>query len=247
MVETLGDTAGIQTLLPGPTGSSPAGPSDRQDGESTPTTPADAIRSILGEGSNPDVPPPDANDNGISGGTGERRTGTYDGNSSHPRARSRRGRLRSYVSSANTTDPNPIDQARNEANVQLGHRGALVAADFERRNGRNPTIMDHYNEGYDLESKDSAGAIRYIEVKAVTGLWSGDGVGVTSAEFRKAYSEGVNYWLYVVENAETDTPTIHCMHNPALSVNEFMYDDGWRDAAVASMMIEQPGAPHAQD
>ena len=86
--------------------------------------------------------------------------------------------------------------------------------------------------GYDIESRDEAGRIvRFIEVKATAGLWSGDGVGVTSREFETARQHGERYWLYVVELVETDHPRLLRIRNPALRVNQFMYDDGWRGVA----------------
>jgi hypothetical protein len=86
--------------------------------------------------------------------------------------------------------------------------------------------------GYDIESKDEAGNIlRYIEVKSVSGDWGSDGVGLTRTQFEKAREIGDRYWLYVVERADKPNTQIHCIQDPARRVDQFLFDDGWRDAA----------------
>ena len=39
------------------------------------------------------------------------------------------------------------------------------------------------------------------------------------------------FWLYVVDQAETDDFCVHRIQNPAQRATHFMFDDGWRAVA----------------
>ena len=41
--------------------------------------------------------------------------------------------------------------------------------------------------------------------------------------------EGNKFWLYVVERAEAENFNIIRIQNPGRLVNQFFYDDGWRE------------------
>src|SRR5262249_7180521 len=72
-------------------------------------------------------------------------------------------------------------------------------------NERNPN-----NQGYDITSCNAAGhVVRYIEVKGVRAEWGKRGVMVTPKQFDFAARMGHLAWLYVVEDALSDTPCIH--------------------------------------
>jgi len=89
--------------------------------------------------------------------------------------------------------------------------------------------MPHKNPGYDIESRDASGkVIRYIEVKSLSGRWRNTYAVLSRPQFDKAIDLGDAFWLYVVENAESDQFAIHPIQNPALKANRFMFDDGWR-------------------
>lgn len=86
--------------------------------------------------------------------------------------------------------------------------------------------------GYDVESKDAAGSVlRYIEVKSLSGDWGSLGAALTRPQFEKSEELGDRYWLYVVERATQHDFRIHRIQNPGCQVNQFIYDDGWRDLA----------------
>lgn len=87
------------------------------------------------------------------------------------------------------------------------------------------------NEGFDITEIDSNGEIvRYIEVKTLTGEWGEGGVGVTKPqmEFAQAYD---NWWLFVVENINTQNTNVHVFKNPFQQANRFMFDGSWKQLA----------------
>lgn len=69
---------------------------------------------------------------------------------------------------------------------------------------------------------------RFIEVKSCPGDWDRRGVALTKTQFEKAIELGGEFWLYVVENAETEGFNIIRIQNPGRVVNQFFYDEGWR-------------------
>jgi len=142
-----------------------------------------------------------------------------------------RSRLRSYVvrgdkltedSDGEALDRSPVDAAGVEA-VRL----------YEISQGRVPQVQAHNNPGFDVLSEYADGEIaRYIEVKSSEGPWDSLGVGLSDTQFTTAQRIEDEFWLYVVEYAcDPDRCRIWPVQDPARQVTEFMYDDGWKDAA----------------
>lgn len=100
--------------------------------------------------------------------------------------------------------------------------------------------MPANNPGYDVESRDGSGEIvRYIEVKSLSGAWGEKGISLTRTQFEKARELGERYWLYVVEWADQDEKfRIYRIQNPANQVNQFLYDNGWKELAVITTKTE---------
>ena len=70
------------------------------------------------------------------------------------------------------------------------------------------------NKGFDILEKNSTGEIvRYIEVKTLTGEWRKGGVAVTSSQLKFALDHD-NWWLFVIENINTQNTTVHIFENP---------------------------------
>jgi hypothetical protein len=91
------------------------------------------------------------------------------------------------------------------------------------------------NPGFDIVSRrtGSDDVERYIEVKGTSGHWDKRGVGLSRTQFSNAQELGDRFWLYVVELAlEEGAGRVHAIQNPALKVEHFMFDGGWRDAAA---------------
>jgi hypothetical protein len=91
--------------------------------------------------------------------------------------------------------------------------------------------MSHSNKGYDIESYLPNGDLdRFIEVKGLSGAWTEFGVAVSCDQFRKALKEGPAFWLYVVEFAlEPARARVYAIQAPADLVDEYWFDNGWRD------------------
>jgi hypothetical protein len=89
---------------------------------------------------------------------------------------------------------------------------------------RTPT----HNPGYDLYVSDGrGGAIRWCEVKAMTGSLEDRPVGLSRTQFEYAQKHGEEYWLYVVEHSATDKPRIVRIQDPAGKAQTFTFDKGW--------------------
>jgi hypothetical protein len=117
----------------------------------------------------------------------------------------------------------------------IGDAAVNFVLDFERRNGRSPTKMDHDNEGYDVLSEDEQGQLRYIEVKGTDGAWDALGVGITAPQFRCAQNQRSGFWLYVVENARSESPPApYCINDPVSLITQYRFDAGWKALAKNS-------------
>ena len=55
-----------------------------------------------------------------------------------------------------------------------------------------------------------------------------------------AQENGAAYWLYVVENASTDSPNIVKIQDPAGQARTFTFDHGWRQVAVVDDSDTEP-------
>lgn len=119
-----------------------------------------------------------------------------------------------------TDDRSPVDTA-----------GIKHVLQYEASQGRLAIEMPHDNPGYDIESTDEAGDVRYIEVKSMSGFWADGPVGMSHTQFDAARDGGEDFWFYVVERAESDIPVLHRFRDPARRVTHYVYDDGWKQVA----------------
>jgi hypothetical protein len=203
-------------------------PSTDNDGDSAPGESAEAVTS------------PEFRSEGAASGSGN------GGSRSHGDGRPRRpqARLRSYVqpgadSVADTVrhtddDPDDTDPA-----------GVALVMEAERRSGRQPTEMSHEHPGYDIESVDTTGEMRYIEVKSTADVWGARGVGLSRRQFDTATELGAAYWLYVVERAGSPGAVIYRIQDPARRAGQFFFDDGWRvvDGSVGEELVTTEPPP----
>ena len=91
------------------------------------------------------------------------------------------------------------------------------------------------NTGFDLYCGiTQENAIRWCEVKAMRATMDEHPVGISQSQFRWAQEHGEAYWLYVVEQAASDTPNIVRIQNPVGKAETFTFDRGWREIAVAT-------------
>jgi hypothetical protein len=205
-------------------------------------TPDEAISRILGEGAPPPTPAqPGLGAEPIVGGaaSGSKERG---GTTSNATTSSKtRPVLRSYVPApdASGMPPEGVDGDGEESHTPVDEAGIRKVLAHETTCGRIPKEMPHNNPGYDIESRDDSGkVVRYIEVKSMSGQWT-DGYAVLSCrQFKKAYTDDVPFWLYVVDRAETEKSHIYRIQNPARRANHFMFDDGWRIVAEEESEIQ---------
>jgi hypothetical protein len=195
------------------------------------TTPEDAVRGILGTRESVRTPP-EVGPRETPMGYGKRTAG------SAKRSRARETeRLRTYVIPARTDQPThgeSIPETTSERS-KVDQAGIRHVLEYEISKGRTPTEMDHYNEGFDVESRDADEEVRYIEVKSLSGDWDArNAAGLTRTQFEFARDKDEAFWLYVVERATSDNYHIHCIQNPANRVNQYLFDDGWQALAQAS-------------
>lgn len=102
---------------------------------------------------------------------------------------------------------------------------------FEAGEGRTPEEMPPNHPGYDIKSADAEGRTRYIEVKALSGAWGKFGISLTATEYLAAQRLQDQYWLYVVENTNSSTPSLARIQNPAVLINQYVFDRGWLSLA----------------
>jgi uncharacterized protein DUF3883 len=193
-------------------------------------SPDDAVNRILGGNTPPPQPPPpelaeppSAPGGGSGGGTkGTRR----------PTKSRKQSRRITYVTHNGSKEWDKPDEDASDKRSAIEEAGITRVVESERLEGRSPSIMPPRHPGYDIESKDPDGSIaRFIEVKASSGVWGDRGVEVHRKQFDVARTKGEKYWLYVVEQADTDDYHIYAIQNPEDKVDDFIFDYGWRDVA----------------
>ncbi|RLB02016.1 MAG: hypothetical protein DRG59_13280, partial [Deltaproteobacteria bacterium] len=146
--------------------------------------------------------------------------------------RKKKGKLRTYVYAEGSEYEEPPNHHVSEQSSAVDKAGIDRVVEYERYRGRIAKVMPHEHPGYDIESRDESGeVVRYIEVKSLSGDWGASGAALTKTQFEKGIEFGDRYWLYVVERAQQDNYKIHPIQNPAQRVNEFIYDDGWKNVA----------------
>jgi hypothetical protein len=136
-------------------------------------------------------------------------------------------RLVSYVESKSKKSSDNNNQARKLEIEVLSRKKVL---EYEINRGREPIEMSQTNPGYDMESinKDTGEIERFIEIKGTTGSWKNMGVSISSTQFSHAQDKGSNYWLYVVDNVDESYAKVYAIQNPAMKIDKFMFDGGWK-------------------
>ena len=131
------------------------------------------------------------------------------------------------------SDGSGSEDAKYKLAIEAAARAAVC--EYERARGRVPEEMSQTNPGFDIVSRrpGSDDIERYIEVKGTSGEWRIRGVGLSRLQFNNAQELGDRFWLYVVEFAlEEEGVRVHALQSPALKVDHFVFDGGWRDVAA---------------
>jgi hypothetical protein len=156
------------------------------------------------------------------------------------RQRPQRGRIVTYVEGtlSDTGDHEPRD---SEADA-IGDAAVDYVFGIEEHAGREPVKMHHDNEGFDILAKEPDGQPRYIEVKGIDAPWGETGVGITRSQFLCAQRERKQFWLYVVENARGESPTLHCINDPATQITQYRFDAGWKSLTANPGSAKRPSS-----
>lgn len=170
---------------------------------------------------------------GASGGPGER-GGKKGGAGGGPLGRTLAGQgggrpFISYVAThpdEDDSDPDGLDQATR---MKIEELAIEQIVKLEPALNRTP----EGNPGYDLYEKDSTGAaVRWVEVKSMTGSLSDRPVGLSHTQFEYARARGAGYWLYIVEHANDPARVrILRIQDPVTHARTFTFDRGWVEIA----------------
>lgn len=219
--EAEADEAGVVELADNRDGEGADRPEAKSDGPPRPSSPPSAPTEPGHGSSRPWDPTPRSNRSPID----------------------RQTRMRSYVRRFGD-DEDEADGKKTE----LGMEAERFVVNAEEAAGRTPRAMPTNHKGYDIESVNADGSIRYIEVKGLSGCWGVRGVGITRAQFEMAVQKGANWWLYVVENVGSGNPIIHPVQNPFMRVNEFRFDDGWKgEPECDNKELPRPAGNHPEE
>ena len=147
----------------------------------------------------------------------------------HTRSRSR---IRTYVDPGEEARDVPEDPELQKRRTQTEKAGIQRVMRYEIAHDRNPEEMPPLNPGFDIRSVDRSGEVRFIEVKALSGVWEGPNPAqLTRREFEEAQDKRDEFWLYVVELATSDEARIYPIQNPAGWIQRYLFDDGWMGLA----------------
>lgn len=147
-------------------------------------------------------------------------------------------RLVSYVYPDEVISKEKTDAKQASKLKEIGQLGVDLVMKYEKSQDREPIDMETIrvnNPGFDVKSVNNKdpNQVRYIEVKSTRGIWdSQNPAQLTKTEFELAVEYGENYWLYFVEQVESDNPRLYCIQNPAQRVNYFLFDHGWQPVAT---------------
>lgn len=147
------------------------------------------------------------------------------------RSDSKQGEIRNaYVYSLHEpTDEGSRIQAEKMGNERVSR---AIVVQHELSEGRNPEEMPGTTVGYDIESTEQTGDIRFIEVKSISGRWSGAGVTLSYSQINFASIKKEAFWLYIVESVDTENPRIYKIQNPVRYIRGFKFNDAWKELAI---------------
>lgn len=168
-----------------------------------------------------------------SGGrSGTVTTGRKPSNSSPPKPRKR---LISYVTPGDNAAADDAGVGANDTRSPIDEAAIEAVLEFEKSMGRSPHEMEHSNPGFDIQSIEPDGSIRYIEVKGTASAWDDLGVGITSRQYQEARDKEQQYWLYVVVVTSDGASEPFRIQDPASQIDRYYFDAGWRSVAEQSV------------
>jgi hypothetical protein len=136
-----------------------------------------------------------------------------------------------YIYIERESSAEALDAQQNKMESESQSR--RIVTEHEISEGRAPEEMSVNNVGYDMESTEPNGDIRFIEIKSTKSLWGGDGVTLSSAQLNFAYIKKDAFWLYVIENIGSANSKMYKIQNPAQHIRGFKFNEAWKEIAVS--------------
>ncbi len=135
-----------------------------------------------------------------------------------------------YVSNSDETVENTGRRERALRNETISRNFVL---EHEASEGRIAEAMSQTNSGYDIESieNDGSGDLRFIEVKSLSGHWGAEGVSISIKQLEWAYKKGNAYWIYIVENVNSEAIKLYKIQDPAKHIRAFKFNHAWKQIA----------------
>lgn len=145
-----------------------------------------------------------------------------------------------YVSREKEIDTKEVQDKKTIA-TEIGNKGENYilnhSSDYIIANSHRFEKASVNNKGYDILELNSEGeVVRYIEVKTLTGVWGEGGVAVTKSQLEFAQVND-NWWLFVVENINTQKPNVFLFENPVQDANRFMFDNSWKQLSKTDTKV----------
>lgn len=144
------------------------------------------------------------------------------------------------VSKATRADGNPGANLGDEVYRE-------VAAQYERKSGREPEFGAPHQTGWDIRSVDlETGAVRLIEVKGKGCPWVDDeAVELSRAQVRKAFEAAEqtigSWYLYVVEKTDNGEYQVLPIANPVrIATKWILCGESWRMVAEDPKRVASP-------
>lgn len=124
------------------------------------------------------------------------------------------------------TDPDGLDQATR---MKIEDQAISLIVSLESSLQRTPDG----NPGFDLfEANRNGQAVRWVEVKSMTGNLATRPVGISRTQFDFARTKGDAFWLYIVEHATSpEKARVLRIRNPVAHARTFTFDNGWSQIA----------------
>lgn len=86
------------------------------------------------------------------------------------------------------------------------------------------------NAGFDLFEADGSGeAIKWVEIKAMTGSLDNHPVAISKTQYEFAMDKREKYWLYVYEHVNSEDAKLTKINDPYGKSMSFTFDHGWRN------------------
>ncbi|WP_181313355.1 DUF3883 domain-containing protein [Photobacterium damselae] len=139
-------------------------------------------------------------------------------------------RMISYVKPKDDSKVGSSDSG-SEHTMAYANRAEEIVTKLLENQGYEVALLGGTNPGFDIKVKSGDEDI-FVEVKSTQGAWNNTGIGLSSRQFELSQKVRSNYWLYIVEYADTEEPKVYKLVSPAEKVDAFYFDKNWKELAI---------------